>query len=120
MRVWIISDKRWGDSDEEHWVAEVGYDPTPTTTPDESVWDRVRMCEHRYQTKRQALAAVRKLKSSVTSSARVYHRGLECVEGNGFDWAVGEVCEVECTYDPSAVLRNVPVDKLVEAMRRKG
>jgi hypothetical protein len=99
MRVWIISDKRWGDRDEEYWIAEVCHDPTPAADPDESVWDRVQYRGERFATKADAVAAVRRMKSNVCSSAVVRHIVLKCVVGDSYEWETDrELEEMECIY----------------------
>lgn len=106
MRVWIISDKRWGESNEQHWIAECSHDPRPDTDPDEQcVWDRVQSRGRRCRTKREAVSVARKLKSNVVNSASVYLRTLEQIDGNKYDWTVmGNAEEVECVYESDAVL----------------
>lgn len=100
MRVWIIGDKRYGDSNESHWVAEICHDPTPNADPDESVWDRVEHRGRRCKTREEAIAVARKLKSNVLNAAQVYKRTLEQVDGKVYDWTVSsDPEEVECIYE---------------------
>jgi hypothetical protein len=99
MRVWIISDKRYGNSNESHWIAEISHDPNPGADPDESVWDRVQYRGKRCATKDEALAVAAKLKSNVCNAAQVFERRLEQIEGSVYDWTiVSEPIEVECIY----------------------
>ncbi len=102
MRVWIIGDRRHGDSGEEHWVAEICHDPTPAADPDESVWDRVQYRGHRYASEAEAVKAASTLKSNVMNLAQVYKRELEQVDGDRYDWTITTQREdVECIYEPS-------------------
>jgi hypothetical protein len=102
MRVWIISDKRYGDRCEEHWIAEVCHDPRPDADPAESLWDRVVERCYRCTTREKALALAATLKSNVMNAAQVYKRTLEHMDGHVYDWSVAsEPEEVECIYDPS-------------------
>jgi hypothetical protein len=102
MRVWIISDKRYGDSEEEHWVAEICHDPAPDSDPDEAVWDRVEYRGRRCKSEAEAVKVATSLKSNVMNSAQVFKRALERVDRDRYDWSVVSTPqEVECIYESS-------------------
>lgn len=100
MRVWIISDKRWADSDETHWVGEVVIDPDPYG-PETEVWDRVQYRSKRYCTKASAIRGVKRSKSNVISVGDVYRRHLERVEGTIWNWTNEDREETDCIYEPA-------------------
>jgi hypothetical protein len=103
MRVWIISDKRYGESDESHWIAECSHDPEPGADPEESIWDRVENRGRRCKSEAEARRVAARLKSNVVNAATIYKRELRQVERDVFDWEiVGDTQEVECIYDPAA------------------
>lgn len=99
-RVWIITDKRYGDSDESHWIAEVSHDPTPEVHPDEqSVWDRVESRGRRFETQEQAIEAIAKMRSNVISVGSVYQRSLQKIERDVYDWRIDdEPEEFDCLF----------------------
>jgi formylglycine-generating enzyme required for sulfatase activity len=99
MRVWIPSEKRYGDSGEKCWAVETAHDPRPDGPADE-MWDRVDYRLRQYKTRGAAERAAKRSKSNAAGVAQVYEMKLEQLHGVVWDWVQdGDRIEIDCIFE---------------------
>ena len=99
MRVWIPSERRYGEDDEVRWCAEIARDPKPEGDPDYAI-DRLEYEFDTFKSRSAAIRGAKKMKSNVWDYAHVYEERLEQISGNIFEWRrVGDIEEVICILE---------------------
>lgn len=97
-RCWIMSSKRWGDTDETAWEVEWFHNPPVDPETGDSDVDRAPRFVRWFKTHDAAMRFARKTAASpdVWGHVAVVKQSLECVEDNVWDWEnVGQVEYVE-------------------------